>query len=126
MKISYDPSIRQLIGLPPEVLEGGIAFYGGDDESGEVFMVETKLKRGQYVGQHAHKHAHLSYLVSGEAMVTVEGISTYHVGPKAITIAAEKQHSVAAVTDIVWLCLWADHLAPKQEAFEAIELFGGG
>jgi quercetin dioxygenase-like cupin family protein len=101
-----------------------IAFHGGDAESGEVFMVETHAPAGYVLGQHEHAHAHLSYLVSGTALVESGGDVTRHVGPCSLVIPAKTAHKVTAVTDITWLCLWASHLGMQDEARESLHLIG--
>ena len=100
----------------------GISFHGGDEESGNVFAVETKAQAGYLLESHKHEHSHMSILVSGEADVTVDGVTERMTGYRLITIPKNTQHKVVAVTDIVWLCLWADSLAPKELAEESLKL----
>jgi quercetin dioxygenase-like cupin family protein len=97
-------------------------FHGGDTDSGDAFVVETRAAAGWQLEQHTHDKAHLSYLVSGSAMLTVDGISTVLHGPKMITVAANKVHDVAALTDIVWLCIWAADPDIMQEATDSLRL----
>lgn len=99
-----------------------IEFHGGDAESGDVFMVETHAPAGYRLEQHAHEKPHLSYLAQGTARVEVDGISAVYVGPAVLTIAAHKVHSVYAVTDITWLCLWATDAKVQDAARESLEL----
>lgn len=100
-----------------------INFHGGDEQSGDVFMVETKAKAGYRLTQHVHDHAHLSYLASGKALVDVDGEITELQGPCPFVVAANKLHSVEALTDIVWLCLWdAKHGADQSEALEKLTI----
>ena len=106
-------------------MKPSIQFHGGDDASGNVFMVETKAAAGTVLGQHAHDHAHLSYLVSGSATVVVDGRPVPVTGPCPFVVAAGKVHSVTAVTDIVWLCLWDAELGMQEEAKASLELVGG-
>lgn len=105
-------------------MKTGINFYGGDIESGDVFMVETSAIAGAVLGQHAHDHAHLSYLVSGSAVVAVDGQLVAVDGPCPFIVAAGKIHSVTAVTDIVWLCLWDAKLGMQDEAQASLKLVG--
>lgn len=100
----------------------GINFHGGDAQSGDVFMVETKACAGHKLDQHTHDHPHLSYLVSGEALVNVDGEDVRLTGPCPFVVAAGKVHSVSAVTDIVWLCLWDAKLGIQEQANESLKL----
>lgn len=98
-----------------------INFHGGDD-SGEVFVVETLAEAGMVLESHKHEHAHLSVLVSGTADVTVDGKTERMTGYRLVAIPANTVHKVQAVTDVVWLCLWADSVAPKEQAIESLRL----
>lgn len=100
----------------------GLQFYGGDEESGNVFAVETIASAGHVLQSHKHEHSHMSVLVSGIADVTIDGVKERMTGYKLVTIPKNTMHIVEAVTDIVWLCLWADHLAPKEQAVESLKL----
>jgi quercetin dioxygenase-like cupin family protein len=92
-----------------------ILFHGGDKESGEAFIVETRAPAGWRFEQHKHDKPHLSYLVSGSAMLIVDGLSQVLKGPVMTTIEANKVHEVCALTPMVWLCIWAD---PGEEVKE--------
>lgn len=102
-----------------------IRFVGGDAEHGEVFVVETKAPAGYELGSHTHEHAHTSVLVSGVADVTVAGVTRRMRGYELVTIPAGSTHTVVAITDIVWLCLWAGDLAPRKEVEESLQLTAG-
>lgn len=99
-----------------------IKFHGGDADSGAVFAVETQAEAGYLLESHQHAHAHLSVLVSGTADVTIDGQTERMTGYRMVAIPANTQHTVQAVTPIVWLCLWADALAPKEQATESLKL----
>lgn len=99
-----------------------VSFFGGDEESGGVFVVQTKCSAGKKLGQHAHEHGHLSYLVSGTAIVDVDGKSEALIAPCSYVIEAGKVHEVTAVTDIVWLCLWDSKNGVIEKAKESMEL----
>ncbi len=99
-----------------------ILFHGGDAESGNVFAVETKAEAGYKLESHRHEHSHLSVLVSGRAKITIDGVSEVAEGYKILSIPANSAHEVEAITDIVWLCLWSDDLAPKEQAYESLRL----
>lgn len=99
-----------------------IKFYGGDEESGRIFVVETKVDAGYFIGSHKHRHPHTSVLVSGIADVTINDVTTRMTGYKLVTIPKDSVHTVAAITDVIWLCLWVDDEVSQQEAKEAVEL----
>jgi quercetin dioxygenase-like cupin family protein len=99
-----------------------IQFHGGDADSGDVFVVETIAPAGHLLESHQHEHSHLSVLVSGTADVTVDGKTERMTGYRMVSIPANTVHKVQAVTDIVWLCLWADALAPKKQAIDSLGL----
>lgn len=103
----------------------GLQFFGGDPESGNVFIVETKAPAGMLLESHVHAHAHTSVLVSGTAEVEVDGVVTQETGYKLITIPANTQHRVQAVTDVIWLCLWSADTAPIEQAKESLKLVNG-
>ena len=100
----------------------GIQFFGGDDDSGNVFVVETVAKAGQLLESHIHEHAHTSVLVSGTARVTIAGVEELMTGYRIVTIPKNTMHKVEAVTPIVWLCLWAGDLAPRELAEDSLKL----
>ena len=103
-----------------------IQFHGGDVDSGNVFAVETRAPAGHLLESHVHAHSHMSVLVSGTADVTIDGKTERLTGYKLLTVPANTHHCVHAVTDIVWLCLWADRLAPKEQAEESLKLVSHG
>ena len=99
-----------------------INFIGGDEEHGDVFVVETRADAGYTLGSHKHSHAHTSVLVHGIADVMVgDDIRRYN-GYNIIVVPAGVPHEVTAVTDIIWLCLWASDKAPREEAEESLKL----
>jgi mannose-6-phosphate isomerase-like protein (cupin superfamily) len=99
-----------------------IQFHGGDAQSGNVFAVETRAEAGYLLESHVHAHSHMSVLVSGVADVTIDGKTERMNGYRLLTVPANTHHCVRAVTDVVWLCLWADRLAPKEQAKESLKL----
>jgi quercetin dioxygenase-like cupin family protein len=99
-----------------------IQFHGGDADSGDVFVVETACQAGMVLESHQHEHSHLSVLVSGTADVTIDGKTERMTGYRVVSIPANTVHKVHSVTDIVWLCLWADSVAPKEQAIESLKL----
>jgi quercetin dioxygenase-like cupin family protein len=97
-----------------------IKFHGGGDN--EPFIVETIAPGGCLLESHKHKHAHTSVLVSGCADVTVDGITRRFDGYSIVSIPADTVHSVLAVTDIVWLCIWSGDVAPIDQAIDSLKL----
>lgn len=105
--------------------EIGITFHGDDDETG-VFLVQTVAKAGMLLESHVHDHGHLSYLVSGQAEVTIDGKTQFLTGPIPIIVPKNTTHKVQAKTDIVWLCITnSDDLLMKQQAYESLKLIEG-
>jgi quercetin dioxygenase-like cupin family protein len=100
----------------------GIKFFGGEEADGNVFVVETTAPAGHMLESHVHPHAHTSVLVSGTAIVTIDGVEQELTGYCTATVPANTRHSVYAKTDIIWLCLWAGDLAPRQLAEESLRL----
>ena len=103
-----------------------IKFHGGDEASGEVFIVETDADAGYMLGSHIHKHAHTSILVHGIADVTIDGVTRRYMGYNVLQIPAGTVHEVSAVTDIKWLCIWNCNLAPREEAIDSLKLLPNG
>ena len=99
-----------------------IKFFGGDEAHGDVFVVETRADAGYTLGNHAHSHAHTSVLVHGIADVTIGDETHRYHGYNIIVVPAGIKHEVTAVTDIIWLCLWASDKAPREEAEESLKL----
>jgi quercetin dioxygenase-like cupin family protein len=99
-----------------------IRFFGGDEQDGRVFVVETKAAAGLTLESHQHSHAHTSVLVSGKARVTIDGAVQELDGYQILTVPANTQHKVEAITDIVWLCLWADDVAPRGQAEQSVKM----
>jgi quercetin dioxygenase-like cupin family protein len=75
--------------------------------SASAYGKKVTISAGNVLGQHAHPHDHISVLLSGEAVVHVDGEAQPLKGLAVINITAGKQHMVQAITDIVWLCTHA-------------------
>jgi quercetin dioxygenase-like cupin family protein len=97
-----------------------IRYFGGDEQDGKVFVVETRVEGGLVLESHQHDHAHTSVLVSGKARLTIDGVVQELEGYQIVTVPAKTQHTVEAITDIVWLCLWADEVAPRAQAAQSV------
>jgi len=82
---------------------------------GDLYMKEIRFEAGSMIVQHQHTFEHLSYLVSGEVELSVDGHVSRHCAPMCFTIAANKHHGVKALTDCVWLCCHATtHTDPES------------
>lgn len=101
-----------------------LAFHEAGPDSGDVFVVETRARAGMTLQSHQHKHGHLSVLVSGTARVRIGRESQEMTGYRMITIPANVDHEITAITDVIWLCLWAGDIAPRQEAEDSLKLVG--
>lgn len=74
---------------------------------GGVYAKETHIPANFILTQHKHKFDHLSVLASGSVLVKVDGVSQRVDAPACLTIAAGKEHSVSALTPVVWYCIHA-------------------
>jgi quercetin dioxygenase-like cupin family protein len=72
--------------------------------NGGLYTKEMRVKAGDLVMKHTHDYDHQSILGSGEAIVCVDGVAHKYIGPQVLTIKANVEHEVYAVTDIVWFC----------------------
>ena len=99
-----------------------IRYLGGDKQDGDVFVVETIAEGGLVLESHKHEHAHTSILVSGKARVTIDGVARELEGYQIITVPANTMHKVESITPIVWLCLWAGNLAPREQAEQSLKV----
>lgn len=89
----------------------GIAHHFG----GGVYVKETRIPANMRLTQHVHKHDHLSVLISGEVIVSVDGVQTYYAAPVVLTIAAGKEHEVVSIINSVWLCIHStDETDPEK------------
>jgi len=91
-------------------------FFGGG-----AYIKETRIPQGTALTQHAHAHDHLSYLVRGTVRVEAGGGSVTLNGPCCLTLFAHEMHAVHALTDAVWLCVWATDCEDAAEVDKAIE-----
>ncbi len=71
---------------------------------GGIYTKEMRLPVGYWFGKHRHSFDHQSVLVSGRAIVEVDGVQTEHTGPAILTIKARQEHRVIPLTPVVWLC----------------------
>lgn len=72
---------------------------------GGAYIKSTKIPPHRVLEQHVHKHDHLSVLVYGRVLVTVDGVQTDHIGPEILLIKSGSAHKVEALSDVLWLCV---------------------
>ncbi len=94
----------------------GVAHHFG----GGSYVKETKIPAGASLRQHAHSHDHISYLVSGQVVVRVDGEATTVTGPCPMLIRAGQEHGLTAMTDALWLCIWATDLEDPEAVDDAV------
>jgi quercetin dioxygenase-like cupin family protein len=94
----------------------GIAHHFG----GGAYIKETRIPCGTELQQHAHEHDHLSYLVSGRVLVTIDGMVWQFDAPQCLVLKAGKFHGVRALTDALWLCVWATDCTDPATVDEAV------
>lgn len=99
-----------------------VEVHGGDEDSGGVLAVVTRIRGGYELESHQHAHGHLSVLAKGTADVTVNGVTTRYTGPCHVTVPPGSTHAVNAVTDVVWYCLWAQENAPREQIQESLSV----
>lgn len=71
---------------------------------GGIYTKELHIPPGETHPQHRHSFDHTSVLVSGEAIVEVDGVATKYSAPAVINIRRKTIHSITPITPIVWLC----------------------
>lgn len=103
-------------------MEGAVAFHGGDEASGSVFVIETRAPAGTVLEAHRHRHGHVSVLAMGTARVTLAGVTTEHTGPCVVIVPPDTEHRVQAVTDIVWYCNWAADVVDYEAARDSVRV----
>lgn len=82
--------------------------------SGGVYMRQQELKAGGEVEKHEHPYDHLSFLVSGSAILETGDDLQHLEGPCAIEVKAGVLHRIRAITDIVWLCIHSEVVADPE------------
>lgn len=106
-------------GIAEELEKFGVAIehhFGGG-----VYVKETRIPAGTKLQQHAHRHEHLSWLSSGEVVVSINGEDQPAIqGPCMVKVAAHQVHAVRALTDATWLCIWSTHETDPEKVDEAI------
>ena len=88
--------------------------------AGGVYAKEIRIPAGYRLKSHKHRYDHLSVLSSGEALISY-GEEPFRVtGPAVVTILAGLEHSLEAITDLVWLCIHATDAADPATADELL------
>lgn len=95
----------------------GVAHHFG----GKAYIKETRIPQGARLTQHEHDHDHLSYLVSGWVVLTVDGMPRDVHGPACLLVPAGKTHEVQAITDTLWLCVWGTECTDPEKVDEEVE-----
>ena len=80
-----------------------------------TYIKETHIDAGTILPKHKHSFDHLSVLVSGSVLLTVDDESRAITGYTTLKIEAGKAHTVSALTDVIWLCIHAtDETDPEK------------
>lgn len=78
--------------------------------SDNLYAKETKIPAGHVLVQHKHKFSHLSIVAQGTVEVSVDDdnggrLVRRMTAPVCLEIKEGKNHSVVAITDVVWYCI---------------------
>lgn len=95
----------------------GVAHHFG----GKAYVKETFIGAGMSLMQHAHDHDHLAYVVSGQAVLDVDGEVHTVSAPAPLLLKAGTVHGVTAITDVIWLCIWSTECTDPAKVDEAVE-----
>ena len=71
---------------------------------------QTFIPAGLMLDQHIHEFPHLSIVGSGTARLIVGDTSQILNSGDCVEIKAGMRHSVIAVTDLIWFCIWPDSI----------------
>ena len=71
---------------------------------------QTFIPAGVMLDQHVHEFPHLAIVGSGTAQLTAGGVTTTLSAGACVEIKAGMQHSVMAMTDVIWFCIWPDSI----------------
>lgn len=75
--------------------------------AGGVIRRSYRIKAGSMMLSEIHEYDHLSFLLSGEAILRSGGEVKKLVGPCSLVISAGIEHELFAVTDCSWDCIHA-------------------
>lgn len=90
--------------------DAGVAIlhhFGGDKPGQKPYIKEARIPAGAHLIQHRHDHDHLAVLVGGSVILTIDDVPHLLTGYQTLLIEAGKMHGIEAVTDTIWLCVWA-------------------
>jgi quercetin dioxygenase-like cupin family protein len=95
--------------------------FAGQDDARGVYAKELHISAGTLLTSHRHAYDHLSILASGFASLTL-GDDVPHVlhGPVALTIPKGAEHTLRAITDVVWFCIHPTEETDTLKIDEAI------
>lgn len=88
--------------------------------AGGLYAKQTHIPAGVKLTQHVHRYDHLSALMVGSCLVSVDGVQRECHAPAFLTISAGKAHEVTAITDVVWACIHATGHTSADEADESL------
>lgn len=77
----------------------------GDEGRSTTYIKRTTMPAGTRLHKHKHSFDHHSVVASGFVTVFSDGEPRAHGPGEVILIRAGVEHSVAAITDAVWLCI---------------------
>lgn len=80
-----------------------------------VYIKQMTVPAGLAIGKHVHDFDHFSTLLSGDAVISVNGVLENITAPKTILIEAGKEHVIVAKTAIVWHCIHATNEADPEK-----------
>jgi quercetin dioxygenase-like cupin family protein len=93
------------------------------DMGGTVANV-MRIPKGCSIGKHKHPYAHMSVLVSGEAVVVIGGTEEKHMaGLSFIEIEENTSHVIHAIEDSIWMCI---HSKQDINDLDQLKLVVGG
>jgi len=99
-----------------KALGGDILHHFG----GGTYAKEMQVPAGMVVEKHMHDFTHLSILASGKAAVTIDGKTQTITGPHCLTVEAGKQHTIFAITNLVWYCVHATECTDADEVDQVL------
>jgi quercetin dioxygenase-like cupin family protein len=75
--------------------------------SDNLYAKECFIPAGSLLVQHQHNYDHLSVVAKGRVKVLIDDEVKVFDAPYCLNIEKGKNHSVLAVTDVVWFCIHA-------------------
>lgn len=79
-------------------------FAGQDDDRG-VYAKELLIPAGWMLRSHSHTYDHLGILSQGIAHLRIGENTRIVIGPEAILIPKQEEHTLRAITDVTWFCV---------------------